>query len=151
MIKLILKKNVDRIGNAGQVISVKDGFARNFLLPQGLALLATKDNVNRVEKAKVRLEQDKETQKQQFQKMAEKLKGSSFTISAESHDDNLYGSVNVTEIAKLLEDENIKIDKDNILLDKPIKQLGIYEVELKLHPEVSTKVKIWVVKADASK
>lgn len=149
MIKVILRKRVDRIGEAGQMISVKDGFARNFLLPQKLALLATKDNVNKIEQEKKKFEQDKQSQKQQAQKLADKLKSLSCTITAEAQDDNLYGSVTAVEIAKALQDEDIQIDKNSILLDAPIKQLGIYEVDVKLHPDVTAKVKIWVVKADS--
>ncbi|MFC1709462.1 50S ribosomal protein L9 [Candidatus Omnitrophota bacterium] len=143
--KIVLRKNVEKIGKSGDVVSVKDGFARNFLLPQGFALVATKDNMSRVEEEKKKVVKDKESVKSKAQEMADKLNGLSCTITAEAQDDILYGSVTVLEIAKALEIEQIKVDKSDILLEEPIKKLGIFEVEIRLHPEVTTKIKVWVV------
>ena len=145
MMKVVLRKNVDKIGKSGEVVSVKDGFARNFLLPKDIALIATKDNISRVEEEKRKIEKNKEIEKNKAQELADKLQGLSCTITTEVQDDNLYGSVTSLEIAKALEIEQIKIDKKNILLEQPIKKLGIYEVEIRLHPEVKTKIKVWVV------
>ncbi|MDD5006200.1 MAG: 50S ribosomal protein L9 [Candidatus Omnitrophica bacterium] len=144
--KVILRKDIEKLGKRGDIISIKDGFARNFLLPNGFALAATKDNVVKIEQEKKKIEQDKKTEKGKAQELAEKLKNFSCTIAAEANDDNLYGSVTALEIAKALEEENIPVNKSDILLEQPIKKLGIYEVETKLHPEVSTKIKIWIVK-----
>lgn len=144
--KVILRKDIDKIGKRGQIVSVKDGFARNFLLPKGFALAATGDNMKQIELANKRIEQNKKIEKNKVEALAEKLKGLSFTISAESKDDNLYGSVTSAEISEVLRGEDIEIEEQNILLQEPIKKLGIYEVEVKLHPEVNTKIKLWVVK-----
>jgi len=146
MLKVILRKNIDRIGKAGEIISVKEGFARNFLIPQNLAFIATDDNTARVEKEKKQLEQKKFIEKSKAQELADKLSTFSCTINSEAHDDNLYGSITAQDIAKALEVENIKIDKSDVLLDAPIKKIGIYEVSIKLHPEVTTKIKVWIVK-----
>lgn len=146
MIKVVLRQDIDKVGKRGDTVSVKDGFARNFLLPKGLALFATKDNLKKVEQEKVKLEQNKQIEKNKAKGLAEKLHGFSCTIAVEAQDDNLYGSITAAEIAKALEDEQIKIDKNDILLEEPIKKLGIYEVEIRLHPEVTTKIKVWVVK-----
>ncbi len=144
--KVILRKDLDKIGKCGETVSVKDGFARNFLLPKGLALAATGDSMKQIELEKRKTEHNKKIEKNKAQGLAEKLQGISFTISSEAQDDNLYGSVTSADIFEALKEEGTEIEKQNILLEEPIKKLGIYEVEVKLHPEVSTKIKIWVVK-----
>ena len=143
--KLVLRKDVEKIGKSGDVVIVKDGFARNFLLPKGFAFIATKDNIGRVEEEKKKMVKNKEAEKSKAQELADKLNGLSCTISAEAQDDNLYGSVTNSDIAKALEIEQIKVDRDDILLEEPIKKLGIFEVGVRLHPEVVTKIKVWVV------
>jgi large subunit ribosomal protein L9 len=143
--KVILIKNVEKLGKSGDTISVKDGFARNFLFPKGLALSATSDNMVKVEEAKKKVEKSRELEKDKAQEIAKKLNGFSCTITTEAQDDNLYGSVTAAEIAKALESEQLNIDKSDVMLDEPIKKLGIYEIEIKLHPEVKTKIKLWVV------
>lgn len=143
--KIVLRKDIDKIGKSGDIVLVKDGFARNFLLPKGFALLATKNNIGMVEEEKKKLVKNKEIEKNKAQELADKLQGVSCTITTEAQDDILYGSVTVQEIAKALEIEQVKIEKKDILLDEPIKKLGIYEIEIRLHPEVKTKIKVWVV------
>ena len=146
MMKIILRKDVKGIGNAGEAISVKDGFARNFLLPQGLAFPATSDNLKRVEQDKKKLEQERMTQKQKLKQLADRLNGLSCTIAVEAHDENLYGSISADDIARAVEAEAFAINKQNIVLDAPIKKLGIYEVGVKLDPEISATIKVWVVR-----
>lgn len=143
--KIVLRKNIDKVGNSGDIVSVKDGFARNFLLPKGFALLATKNNISRVEGEKKKIVKNKEVEKNKAQELADKLRGLSCTITTEAQDDILYGSVTALEIAKALEIEQIKVDRNDILLEEPIKKLGIFEIEIRLHPEVKTKIKLWVV------
>ncbi|MDD5618262.1 MAG: 50S ribosomal protein L9 [Candidatus Omnitrophica bacterium] len=144
--KVILRKDVDKIGKCGQIVSVKDGFARNFLLPKGFALEATKESTKQIELEKKKREQGKKIEKTKAEESAEKLKGLSLTISAEAKDDNLYGSVTPADIYEALKNEGVEIDKQNIILEQPIKKLGIYEVDVKLHSEVTAKIKIWIVK-----
>jgi len=144
--KVILRKDVDKIGKCGQVISVKDGFARNFLLPKGLAFAATEDGIKQIEIEKKKAEHNKKIEKNKAEELSEKLKGLSITISAEAKDDVLYGSVTPADIAEALKEEDVEIEKQNIILEQPLRNLGIYEVEVKLHPEVSAKIKVWVVK-----
>ena len=145
--KVILKQRVDKLGQTGDLVSVKDGFARNFLLPHGLALEANKANMNAVNAIKAANSALEEKLKQEFQELAKKLGKASWTLSVEATDeDKLYGSVDSLTIARLLKDEGYEVDKNNIILAEPIKSLGAYEVELKLHPQVSAKIKVWVVK-----
>ncbi|MDD5292352.1 MAG: 50S ribosomal protein L9, partial [Candidatus Omnitrophica bacterium] len=89
---------------------------------------------------------NKKIEKSKAEELSEKLKGLSVTISAEAKDDVLYGSVTSADIAQALKEEDIEIEKQNILLEQPLKNLGIYEIEVRLHPEVNTKIKVWVVK-----
>jgi len=147
MIKVILRRKIDKLGKDRDIVFVKDGFARNFLLPKGLALIATKDNINKIEQEKRKLEHNKEIEKNKAKELADKLQGFSCTITVEAKDDNLYGSITAVEISKALKDEQLNIDKTDILLEEPIEKLGIYEVEVRLHPEVTIKIKVWVVKS----
>ena len=145
--EVILKQDVDRIGKAGAVVKVKDGFARNFLLPNGLAVLLTSANLKKIEEGKLRRTLQSEKAKKEAQDLSGRLASLSITLQVLTQDeDKLYGSIGVQEIANALKDENFNIDKSAIILDEPIKSLGVYEVPVKLHPEISTVVKIWVVK-----
>jgi len=129
------------------VVKVKDGFARNFLIPNGLAMPMTAANLKKLEQAKQR----KLVQLDKIKKEAEELKGQldklSLTMPVLTHEeDKLYGGITGLDLANALKEEGFNIDKNSIILDDPLKSLGIYEVSIKLHPEVSAKVKVWVVK-----
>ena len=145
--KVILRKDVETIGKAGEIVEVKNGYARNYLIPQGLALEASKGNVKRFEQEKKSLELQKNREKKAAEKEAEKLNDTSITISVSvGEEDKLFGSVTSQDIANALEEKGFALDKRKILLDEPIKALGIYSIPIKLHPEVEAKVKVWVVK-----
>ncbi|MBI4972372.1 MAG: 50S ribosomal protein L9 [Candidatus Omnitrophica bacterium] len=145
--EVILSQDIERLGKSGTVVKVKDGFARNFLIPNGLALPVTSGNLKKLEQEKLKQASQLEKLKKEAEGLAEQLSGVSLTIPSLIHEeDKLYGSITSTDIAAALKEEGFDIDKDHIQLGEPIKSLGIYEVEIKLHPEVSTKVKIWVVK-----
>ncbi len=145
--KVILRKDVDGLGKRGDVINVKTGYARNKLIPQGLVFEYSKGNLKRFEEEKKFLKIQDAKNKKQAEELAEKLKEVSITISQKAHDnDELYGSVNQTMIAKELEEKGFSIDKSAILLDEHIKKIGVYEIQVRLHPEVTGTVKVWVVK-----
>lgn len=148
MKEVILKTDIERIGRAGDIIKVKDGYARNFLIPQGLVLEVNPSNLRKLEQDKKQKESQKEKVKQEAAGLAEKLSGMSCTVTTEaSDDDKLYGSVTAADIARAIElEKNIKVDKKSVLLEEPIQTLGIYEVDVKLHPEVITKVRVWVTR-----
>jgi len=146
MIKVILRQNIDRIGKIGQVVGVKDGFARNYLFPKSLAILATSNNMAKLEKEQKNKEHKKELLKKQAETQANKLQNYSCTIPVEAQDENLYGAIGSQEIVSALAQDDIVIGKENVILDQPIKKLGIYEITLQLHPEVTTVIKVWVVK-----
>jgi len=145
--EVILSQDIDRIGKAGNIVKVKDGFARNFLIPNGLALPVTSGNLKKIEQEKER----KAAQLEKIKKEAEQLKGqlerSSLTIPVLTHqDDKLYAGINAVDLTNALKEEGLNIDKNLIMLDEPLKSLGIYEVSVKLHPEVIAKIKVWIVK-----
>ncbi len=145
--EVILTKDVDKIGKAGSVLKVKDGFARNLLFPRKLAVPVTAANLKRIEQEKEKLSHLAEEKKQEALALKERLEKLSLTISASAQNEqNLYGSVTSQDISAGLKEEGIEIDKNLIILDEPIKSLGVYEVSVKLHPEVQTKIKVWVVK-----
>jgi len=145
--KVILSKDVDKLGKAGEVVETKSGYARNFLIPQGIARPTTAGNLRLIEEEQKLKEQRAKKELTQAEKLANKIQTISCTIAKEAGpDDKLFGAITTLDVVDALADENIKIDKHDVLLDEPIKELGIFHVEIKLHPEVTAKVKIWVVK-----
>jgi len=145
--EVILVKDVDKIGKAGSVIKVKDGFARNFLFLKGLAIAVTPGNLKVIEEKKKKIAAELEKKRQEAQGIKEKINSLSLTISALAQDEkDLYGSIGAQEIIDLLKNEGINIDKSLIQLEEPIKALGVYEIPVKLHVDVSAKLKVLVVK-----
>jgi len=147
MIKVVLKGDVAGVGRMGDVKQVKDGFARNFLLPRNLATVATDHALKQVEIDQKKKEAKKTLEKKKAQELAEKFNGLSVTLAVEVNEDGkLYGGLSAQDVEKALSAEGIEIDKKMILLASPIKDLGIYDLDIKLHPEVAVKIKVWVVK-----
>jgi large subunit ribosomal protein L9 len=145
--ELILTQDVDKIGKAGQVVNVKSGFGRNFLLPNRLAVPLTSENTKKLEQEKQRKAQLLEKTMNEALSLKARLEVLSLTIAAlVKEEERLFGGIAAHDIASALADEGLTIDKNNILLEEPIKALGIYEVPVKLHAQVSAKVKVWVVK-----
>jgi len=145
--EVILRQDVDRLGKVGAVVKVKDGFALNFLIPRGLAVSLTTVNLKKLEAEKQRKASQLEKAKKEAEAIKEKLSALSLTMPVLAQpDDKLYGSIAAQDIASALKEEGFDIDKSLIAIEEPIKALGIYEVPVNLHPEISTKIKIWVVK-----
>ena len=145
--KILLREDYKGLGEAGAVVKVKDGFARNFLIPQGVAFIATEQNKKRYENDLKQQSRRLERDKIQAEELSKKLENVSCTISVQvGEEDKLFGSVTSQNIADVLEEQGFKIDKRKILLEEPIKALGIYSIPIKLHPEVEAAVKVWVVK-----
>lgn len=145
--EVILTKGYKGLGKTQAVVKVKDGFARNFLLPKGLALLATKENLAKIAEIEKRKAMQLEKEKSQAEELARRLNGVSINVAvATNEEDNLYGSVTDADIVSALKEEGFNIDEQNILLNEPLKNLGIYDVAIKLHPEVQAKIKVWIVK-----
>lgn len=145
--EIILNQDVERLGKAGTIIKVKDGFARNFLIPNGLAMPKTTANLKKLEQEKLKKTLQSEKTKKEAQDLADRLGHLSLTIPVlTQEEDNLYGSISSSDLARALKEEGFDIDKNSIILDEPIKSLGIYEIPIKLHPEIPCKIKVWVVK-----
>lgn len=144
---LILKKKVDNLGDVGDVINVANGYARNFLIPRGIADISTPEKVAQIQalKEKERLQLEKEKEEAKF--LAEKLSHTSCTITVQAgEEDKLFGAVTANDIAKALAQEGLNIPKKKIALEEPIKKLGIYSIPVKLAPGVEAAFKLWVVK-----
>jgi large subunit ribosomal protein L9 len=145
--KVILREDVTKVGRRGEVVKVADGFGRNYLLPKGLAYLHTPGNEKRVEKERRSLHLRQTREKQEAEELGRRIAQTSTTIVRKvGENETLYGSVTNADIAEALEREGFALDKRKILLEEPIKTLGIYTVPVKLHPEVSAELKVWVVK-----
>ena len=148
--KVILLENVKRIGSIGEVIDVKRGFARNFLIANKKALYASKENIKEVEKIKTELSKKDNEKKKEAQKISEQIDGKEYDVKKLSTENNeLYGSVKPTEIAKLIKDKNqIDIKPSMIQPVEEIKALGKFEVKISLHSEVDAKILINVSSAE---
>ena len=144
--KIILLENVRKIGSIGEIIEVKRGFARNYLIAQKKALFASKENIKEVEKIKSELNKKDQNKKNLAKEIDDKLKNKEFEIKKLSTENKeLYGSVKPTEISKILKDlENVDINPSLIQLSKEIKTLGTFEVVLNLHSEIQSQIKIKV-------
>jgi large subunit ribosomal protein L9 len=145
--KIILREDVDKLGRRGDVVKVAPGFGRNFLVPKGLAYTHTPGNAKRVDLERRFLNVKQAREKQEAEELARRISQASTTIVRKvGENETLYGSVTNGDIAEALEKEGFGIDKRKILLEDPIKTLGIYTVPVKLHPEVTAELKVWVVK-----
>ena len=145
--KIILLENVRKVGSIGEIIDVKRGFARNYLISQKKALFASKENIKEVEKIKSDLNKKDQDKKNIAKDINEKLKGKEFIIAKLSTENReLYGSVKPTEISKMLSEiENIDINPSMVQPIKEIKSLGSFDIILNLHSEIQSKIKIKVV------
>ena len=145
--KVILLENVRKVGSIGEIIDVRRGFARNFLIAKKKALFASKENIKEVEKIKTELDKKDQDRKSTAKDIDEKLKNNEYTIKKLSTENKeLYGSVKPTEIAKIIKDkENIEINPSIIQPIKEIKSIGTFSVNLNLHSEIQSQIKIKVI------
>jgi large subunit ribosomal protein L9 len=145
--EVILLERIGRLGQMGDVVRVKDGFARNFLLPKGKALRATKDNRSRFETMKIDLEARNLEQRGEAEKIGKKLDGQNFTVLRQAAEGGqLYGSVSPRDIAVLVVEGGFQIDREQITLNAPIKNIGMHKVPIALHPEVEVTINVAVAR-----
>ncbi len=145
--QIVLKEDIDKLGRRGEIVKVADGYARNYLLPLGKALPATAGNLKVIEREKRRYVVRLTKEKEENQALAGKIQALSLTLVRKvGESDVLYGSVTSGDVAESLSKEGIVVDKRRIQLPEPIKSLGIYTIPIRLHPEVTAEVKVWVVK-----
>ena len=149
--QIILTANIEKLGGEGDTVMVADGYARNFLFPKGLAMPASPSNLRRVETLRKKREAEREAELAGAKDIAARLVKQSFTITASAGpDEKLYGSVTAADIAEALRKEGIEVDRKKIVLEHPIRTTGVYDVDVKLHTDVATKVKIWVVAGEST-
>lgn len=146
MTELILKDDVEKLGSAGDVVDVKPGYARNYLLPQGLALRASEGNLKRLREERRHKERAVEREREQAEDLAARLEGRSLTFHEQAAEEGkLFGSVTAQDIEARLAEEGLTVDRRRIGLEEPIKELGVYNVEVDLYEDVTPVLKVWVV------
>ena len=147
--QVILLQRIGRLGQMGDVVNVKDGYARNFLLPQKRALRATDDNRKKFESQRAQLEANNLEQKKEAEAVATKLSGQTFTAIRTAGDTGqLYGSVSTRDIADAVTAGGFTVDRNQVIMDKPIKSLGLHKTKIALHPEVIVDVVLNVARSD---
>ncbi len=144
--KLLLRQNIDKLGRIGEIVSVRPGYARNYLLPHGLAMAPTEANLKAIEADKQAYLKQLAKERADLKARAELLDGKEVTIFARANEEGyLYGSVGPAQIAAELDSEGISIEIENIVLDEPIHMLDKYEVQVRFAEEISANISVWVV------
>ena len=146
-VEIILLKDVEKLGKRGEAVNVRDGFGRNFLLPRGLAIPATRENKNRIEKEKKQASDRKARLRSESEKLAQKIASLDLTLEARvGEKDKLFGSVTTQDLAEALAKKGISVDKKQLSLSEPIRSLGKHTVTVELGPEVKSTFQVEVVK-----
>jgi large subunit ribosomal protein L9 len=151
-VKVILRQDIDKLGAAGEIVAVKPGFARNYLLPRGFAFEATSANMRALEEERSKAEAKSKRDFLEARRRASQLEGVSLTFHARAGEESkLFGSITSGDIADRLNSEqglDFEVDRRAIELDEPIKALGVFSVSIRLHSEVKPEIKVWVIKAE---
>lgn len=146
--EVILRQAVENLGKPGEVVKVSNGYARNYLLPHGVAFEATPGNLKRIQQERDRLEAAENERRGTAQQLAERLEQVQLTFSARVGDEGkLFGSVTSADLAQQLEQQGFHIEKRQIDLHEPIKALGVYRIPIRLHADVKPEIRVWVIKA----
>jgi large subunit ribosomal protein L9 len=150
--QLVLTEDVAHVGKQGQVVEVKAGFGRNYLLPNGLATIPTEHNLRLLERYKERVQQAREARVADLKALAEQIQHATVTIEANANEEgHLYGSVGAPEISKALKSQNLNVEPDMVRLEGPIRECALFAVKLNLGYEIDTEVKVLVVKQQEKK
>jgi large subunit ribosomal protein L9 len=145
--ELILMEDVPSLGKVGELVKVSDGYARNYLLPRKKAVRATAVSLKAVERERHSLEHKQDKLEQEAQELAQKIEEISCTVAKPAGEEGkLFGAVTSADIEDALQGQGVSVDRKKIVLEEPIKNLGVYTVSLKLHPQVTAQLKLWVVK-----
>ena len=144
--EVILRKDIPKLGKAGDIVKVKDGYARNYLIPKGLAILANQKTIRALENQRKIILAKAERERKKLESLAEKLEGISITVYRKIIEENrIFGSVSSIDIVNMLKEQGIKVDKNQVILDEPIKKLGIFEVPIKLSSDKVVNIKVEVL------
>ena len=145
--KIILLSDYENLGSKGQIMDVKDGYARNFLIPQGLAQEATNQVLRELKQRNLIIEKKRQKELNKLEDLKKSISKVSITIGVKAGEDKkMYGAVTNIDIARALKDEGFDIDRHAITLNEPIKELGVYQVPIRLHPDIEAQIKVWIVK-----
>jgi large subunit ribosomal protein L9 len=145
--KVILRQNLDTLGQIGDVIEVKDGYARNYLIPRKIAYGALKGNMKALEEEKKNINKKRQQELHAAESLASELEKVSVTIPVQvGEEDKIFGTVTTQMITDALKEKGYEVDRRKVEIEEPIKSLGIYGIEIKLHTNVSAKIKVWVVR-----
>lgn len=146
MTEIILSEDVENLGEVGEVVDVKPGYARNYLIPHGKALPATDGNLERLRQKRRRSERAEERVLEEAGDLGRRLDGLSLTFQQRAAEEGkLFGSVTVQDIVDRLAEDGLTVDRQDVRLEEPIKELGVYNVAVELHPDVRPEMKVWVV------
>jgi large subunit ribosomal protein L9 len=144
--ELLLKQNIEHLGRIGDVVKVKSGYARNYLLPRGLAVMVTKSNVAEIERARALAMAEETKRVAGLRDLAAKLAEASVTIEGRANaEGHLFGSVTNSNVAAALREKGLAVEDKQVRLENPLKEIGVYDVTVHLHADVESKVKVWVV------
>lgn len=144
--EVLLRREVEKLGNAGDLVKVSPGYARNYLLPQGLAVTVSQENVKLVDNERKKVIQQEDERVGSLRETVQKLAETSVTIPEKaSPEGHLYGSVGPQQIAEALREQGFEVDSKMVLLDEPIKELNVYDVTVRLHTDIEAACKVWVV------
>ncbi len=144
--QVILRDRMENLGDAGEIVDVKPGYARNYLIPQGLAYAATASNVKQIEREKADRQEKEAATLGAARERAAKLEGVSLTFNARAgQEGKLFGSITSGDIAEKLAEQGHEVDRRSIELEEPIKALGVFTVPIRLHPQVHPEIKVWVI------
>lgn len=144
--KLLLKKTIGKLGAIGEVVEVKNGYARNYLLPQGLAVEPTEANLRAIETEKQAYLAEQATQREQMRAQAAAISGKEITMAALANEEgHLYGSIGPAQICEALAAENIFLDPEHIALDEPIRQLDKYDITVRFADDITAQIHVWIV------
>jgi large subunit ribosomal protein L9 len=144
--ELLLRQNVEHLGRVGDVVKVKPGFARNYLLPMGLAVPVTKANLAEIEHARAVALAEEQARMATYKELVQKLAETSVTVEGRANEEgHLFGSVNQAQIALALREKGFAIDEKMVRLEQPLKEIGVFDVTLHLHQGVDATIKVWVV------
>jgi large subunit ribosomal protein L9 len=145
-IQLMLIQSIEHLGKSGDVVEVKAGYANNYLLPEGLAIVATDHHKRMVEKHRVKLQELEKQRLASLRTLADQISKQSINVEANANDEgHLYGSVGATEIVAALKSNGFHISTDQVKLDGVLKELGLYTVKIQMHQDIATELKVWVV------
>lgn len=147
--QVILKQQFDNLGQVGDVVTVKAGYARNYLIPQGFAYVANDSNLKRIERERAVLQKRAGEELLAARERAGVIEGTSVTFTARAGEEGkLFGSITAADISEKLAEQGIEIDRKQIMMDEPLKALGVFSVPVRLHAEVRPEVKVWVIKEE---